>query len=158
MGRLVLSAIAIIGLGTWYLLRSHASDPYRFLAARPLTDVSVQGPGSWGPKEWRTYSWKEDWRLVSAQANRELPAFGLNKEPKSRYIPDSELWMGEKFDGGLCGIGTDHSVLIVRGRAQPITARTMTDGDPEWVTVVVSSDLEDNWVNVVRYTFFASGY
>ncbi len=66
--------------------------------------------------------------------------------------------MGEKTDGGLCGIGTDHSVLIVRGRAQPITAHRMTDGDPAWVTVVVSSDIEDNWVNIVRYTFFAYRY
>lgn len=156
--RLALGVIAIIGMGTWFLLRSHAFDPYLFLAGRSPTDVTVQGPGSWGPKEWRTYSWKEDWRQVSAQASRELPTLGLNKEPKSRYIPDSDLWMGAKTDGGLCGIGTDHSVLIVRGRAQPITAHSMTDGDLAWVTVVVSSDLEDNWVNIVRYTFFAYRY
>jgi hypothetical protein len=46
-------------------------------------------------------------------------------------------------------------VLIALGRVQPLTARDMTDGNPAWVTVFVASDLDDNWVNIVRYTFFA---
>ncbi|MCE9558040.1 MAG: hypothetical protein K8R88_03740 [Armatimonadetes bacterium] len=152
--KVVLSAIVVMGVGAWYLLRSHESDPYQFLAGRSPTDVTVRGPGSWGPEEWRTYSWKEDWRQVSAQASRELPKFGLTKEPQSDF-PNSETWMGGKIDGGPCGIGTDHGVRIALGRAQPLPLRDLTDGNPEWVTVFVTSDIDDNWVNLVRYTFFA---
>lgn len=154
--RLVLGSLAAIGLGAWYLLRSHAFDPYRFLSGKSPVDVTILPPGSWAPAEARTYTWRANWLQVCAQARSELPRFGLAEEPISPWAFAMSRWMGEKIDGGPCGIGTDKSVLIARGRASPPPlTMALTDDDPNWVTVMATTDLEDNWINIVRYTFFA---
>lgn len=64
--------------------------------------------------------------------------------------------MGEMVDGGPCGIGSDTQIDIFPGKAMPLTlSGEYTDHDPEWVTVAIATDLEEGWINVIRYTFFA---
>ncbi len=144
-----------LAIAAWLALRAHAHDPYPFLAEQRVVDVTVVGPGSWSASETRTYTRKQPWQSVAERARHELPTYGLKERPKSKYFPDSVSWMGEIVDGGLHGIGSDTIVLIVRGKSLSPGSKTYTDDDPEWVTVLVTTDLEENWINIVRYTFFA---
>lgn len=148
-------AVAILGLGVWTLLHPQTRDPYRFLDGQGVIDVSVLPPGSWPPTEVRMYSWRGSWQSAAASARAELPSFGLSERPRSKQFPDQARWLGELIDGGPCGINSDISVLIVRGRSRSLgDSASLTDDDPQWVTVLVSSFLDESWISVVRYTFF----
>ena len=154
--------IAAIALGTvvvasWCAIHPRTRDPYPFLKGHRVREVAVQGPGSWGPQELRTYSWKQPWRSVVAAARRDLPAFGLSERPDDPHREDV-VWTGKLIDGGLCGFGTDKSVTIVPGRSGPLRySEPLSDEDPDWVTVLVQSDIDDNWITILRYTFFSMG-
>lgn len=146
---------ALLAVVCWLLINPRNHDPYVFLKGHPIIDVAVSGPGSWGPSETRTYSWKESWRAVAGRAGPELKRLGM-QQVKSRPGHQEVNWISEPIDGGPCGVGAEVSVYIVRGRSREITADgPLTDDDPDWVTVFVNSDIEDTWVNIVRYTFFA---
>jgi hypothetical protein len=136
-------------------MRPRIHDPYEFLNGHRVAHSGVIGPGSWGPRQIRTYTWRQPWKEVANEARGELIELGLkqmpSRDPKLPYI----VWMDNPVDGGPCGIGADASVSIEQGRSLPLAWRNdSTDNDPEWVTVSISSALEDNWVNVLRYTFF----
>ncbi len=82
----------------------------------------------------------------------------LKIEQEKRVKPDARfaLWRAGIVDGGLCGTSSSVSIYIEQGKARPITGRgPITDQDPNWVTVTISSDLDESWVNVIRYTFFS---
>lgn len=63
--------------------------------------------------------------------------------------------MGELIDGGPCGINSPIAVFVTPGRSLPLRlSEKLSDGDPEWVTVHITTDLDETWVNILRYTFF----
>ena len=157
---IVAGACTIIAGAVWWVLHPWTHDPYPFLAGHRVADVSVLGPGSWPASETRAYTWRQPWRSVADRARRDLPAYGLAEQPKSKYFPESADWMGEIEDGGPCGKNSDTTVSIMRGRLLPLPLGrrdSYTDDDPEWVTVFVQTFLPETWVNVVRYTFFSLG-
>jgi len=134
----------------WILVHPVVRDPYPFLGGRRATFEGVMGPGSWSAKQLRAYTWKQPWREVAAVAKKELPGHGLTQVTST----EGASWMGEMIDGGPCGIGSDTQLDVMPGRANPLTmSGAFTDKDPEWVSVFVATDLEDSWLNVLRYTF-----
>lgn len=152
---IVAGSVVVLSLTGWRLINPRDHHPFPFLRDHAIVDVAVRGPGSWPASEIRSYSWKEPWQSVVASARKELPAYGLNERPQSKHVPNQVEWMGETVDGGPCGIGSDIEVVIARGRSRPLReSERLTDGDPEWVTVIVKTYLEDHWVNIIRYTFF----
>jgi hypothetical protein len=116
---------------------------------------SVEAPGSWPATELRVYTWKERWSSVAERARKELPSYRL-----SEHVPVPEdgcaRWSAELIDGGPCGKRSELEVFIMKGRAHPLRqTEPMTDKDPAWVTVLVASWLDENWVTMLRHTFFS---
>lgn len=145
-------AAAII---VWAAL-THGRDDYPFLDGHGTTDVGVLGPGSWGAKEIRVYSWQQSWTEVSQKADGDLIRAGLDRRNPPKNTNDRRDWSTELIDGGPCGKGASTWVVVSKGRANPLRSNgNLTDGDPEWVTVMISADLDENWINVIRYTFFS---
>lgn len=157
-GLVALGAGIILVLAGWKLTHPNTRDPFAFLNGHEVQDVAVQGPGSWPAAELRSYSWKQSWESVVAEARKQLPSHGLNEQPKRMHDGAGVTWLGKVVDGGLCGLGSDRSVIIAQGRSRPLRyTERLSDGDPEWVTVIVRSDLDENWINILRYTFFSMG-
>jgi hypothetical protein len=151
-----LAGAAALGLAGWVITHPVVRDPYKFLGGRLAGEVGVVGPGSWSAKEIRLYTWRQPWGEVAAVARKELTALGMNELPRKKGDLPGANWMGEIIDGGPCGIGSDKSVYILPGRAKRMTEfGEFTDSASDWVTVFVSSDLDESWVNVIRYTFFS---
>ena len=154
-GIVVVAGAAILATTGWAITHPVVRDPYKFLGGRRAGEVGVIGPGSWSAKEIRSYSWQQPWHEVAAVARKELQAMGMEELPHKKGDLPGATWMDEIIDGGPCGIGSDKSVYILPGRAKRMTEfGEFTDNAPEWVTVFVSSDLEESWANVIRYTFF----
>jgi hypothetical protein len=138
----------------WLAMHPRHHDPYLFLQGHGLVDVGVIGPGSFGPKEIRLYSWRQPYGEVIAQAKIELAKHGLKLHRDDRNDGSAE-WTGEIIDGGLCGESSDLWITISPGHEASLTAtRNPNDYIPDWTTVTVSSSLDESWLNVVRYTFF----
>ncbi|MBV6458378.1 MAG: hypothetical protein HONBIEJF_01505 [Fimbriimonadaceae bacterium] len=56
------ASTAVLTIAAWMLINPRNKDRYLFLKDHPIVDVAVTGPGSWGPSEIRTYSWKGSWK------------------------------------------------------------------------------------------------
>jgi hypothetical protein len=108
--------------------------------------------------EVRLYSWKRPWQDVAAAARHDLPAFKLVEDRQRRKQALPVTWMSkETYGNGLEGISADIVLDIGQGRCREGRGHEPNiDNDPEWVTVSVVSVLDDNWINTIRYTFFAS--
>jgi hypothetical protein len=143
-------------IGGWALLHPRRHDPFPFLAGHDLVAVAVVPPGTWGPKEARLYSWREPWTSVAMKARHELPVFGLKERTRKKRDLVGATWMGGHISGnGLEGVDAELGVEVLPGRARELhSTGKLSDGDPKWVTVIVVSDLEDNWINILRYTTF----
>lgn len=149
----ILGATSLIAGAALMAFSPIRRDPFRFLEGRPLVHTAIQGPGSWGPQEYRFYSWKEDWQVVAARVRTEMPTWGMKELSKKPDWPEGVTWVHKIIDGGLSGSGSDLTVEVVPGRANRPSMRTpMTNKDPSWVTVVVVADAEDNLLNIIRYT------
>ena len=155
-------AAAITGLvavSFWIVTHPRHHDPYPFLKDQPLLDVAVRGPGSFGPKEFRLYSWHEPFERVKLAAKTDLPHYGLKRRKFKNDKSKNADWSGDIVDGGPCGVSSDIWITISPGNNPSIQGlMKKSDDNPEWTTVVVSSDLDESWVNVLRYTFFSLHY
>ena len=142
-------------LCAWALLHPQAVDPYPFLANHRPIDVSVLPPGTWGPRELRTYTWKQPWQTVASTARHDLPAFNLIEHKRRKKQGPGATWMSkETYGNGLEGTSADLILEIDPGRSQQKGSNApFPDNDPAWVTVTVISTLVDNWITVLRYTF-----
>ena len=139
---------------SWLALHPRHHDPYPFLQDHGLVDVGVVGPGSFGPKEIRFYSWHQPYGEVIAQAKTDLPKFGLKLHRDDRKDGSAE-WTSEIIDGGPCGESSDLWITISPGHQLSLRGTTNPkDYIPEWTTVTISSSLDESWFNVVRYTLF----
>lgn len=148
------SATGVVLATGWLALHPRHRDPYLFLQGHGLVDVGVVGPGSFGPKEFRLYSWRQPYGEVIAQAKIELPKHGLKLHRDNRKDGSAE-WTSAIIDGGLCGESSDLWVTISPGHELSLKGTTdPKDYVPEWTTVTVSSSLDESWLNVVRYTLF----
>lgn len=150
-----LGVTGVVVTAFWLATHPRHHDPFPFLQNQSLLDVKVVGPGSFGPKEVRLYSWRQPQSEVIALAKAELPKFGLKQLASKNQKSDSVDWTAEVVDGGLCGLSSDTWVTILPGHSTSLTSeRDPKDYIPEWTTVVVSSSLDESWLNVVRYTLF----
>ncbi|MBC8066493.1 MAG: hypothetical protein H7Y17_16805 [Chlorobia bacterium] len=148
----VVSAMSVAG---WIVINPRTTDSYKFLDGRRPAFVGVTGPGSWSAKECRSYTWKMPWKRVAAEVRKELGTAGMTEQKRHPKAPDGASWLAEIIDGGPCGIGSSLEIDVMKGQANRLTEfGYFTDGDPEWVTVFVTSDLDNTWANVLRYTFF----
>lgn len=135
---------------------AHGRDQYPFLDGHGTTEVGVVGPGSWPASETRVYTWKQPWTEVAQRADADLIRAGLDPRKPPKNPKDRRDWSSELINGGLCGTSASTWVVVSKGRANPLRSNGhLTDGDPEWVTVMVSADIDENWINVIRYTFFS---
>jgi len=152
----VVAAAAVLYTGAWVLLHPRTRDPFSILVNHAPVDVGVVGPGSFGPKEVRTYSWRQPWRSVVKEARRDLPARGLKERRPWQGAGPGSYWLGGHIESNqLEGTDAELEVDIEPGRTTaPVTMRSGPDGDSDWVTVTVIADLDDNWINMVRYTCF----
>ena len=151
----ILALISVCLLGAWAILHPQTVDPYPFLTNHQPADVSVLPPGTWGPREVRTYTWQETWQTIANRARHELPAFRLTQHRRRKNQAPGATWMSkETYGNGLEGISADVVIEIDPGRSQPKGSNaSLPDNDPNWVTVTVISTLYDNWITVLRYTF-----
>lgn len=153
----MLSLLALSGLaiGGWVITHPNTRDPYKFLGNRSPLSSGAIGPGSFVAKDVRVYTWKQPWREVAARARKEFAGTEIKEVPSEPESPPAAYWALGEFDAGPCGTGSDLDVFISPGKALPLTMfGDYTDYDPEWSTVIITSDLPNNWVSVVRYTLF----
>jgi hypothetical protein len=150
---LVLVSLATVG---WALVRRHSIDPYDFLRGRGVAHVGVIGPGSFAAKEIRTYTWRQPWAELVKEARPEMNRLKMEETLSTKAADKYVLWQAGLVHCGPCGASADVSIYALPGRALPLRQfGPQTDRDPEWVTVIVSSTLDENWINVIRYTFFS---
>lgn len=112
------------------------------------------------PRECRIYTWNEPWLVVTEAARRDLPKFKLiEHRRKKKGGPDAKWMSRETYGNGLEGLSADVVLNIVPGRTHQMRKDGPDiDNDPAWVTVSVITTLEDNWINILRYTFFSQSY
>jgi len=152
---IVLCIFVTAFVAAWFLLNPRRHDPYPFLKDHPLLGVGVLGPGTWEPSELRAYSWKEPYALVASRAAADLAKAGLRRRRFGKKAMSTVEWTSELYGNGLEGMYADLMIDIIPGRfAELRSTKSPADADPQWTTVIVSSRLEETWVNVVRYTCF----
>ena len=132
------------------LLFPQVPDPYRFLERQSVADWQLVGSGSWPATESRVYTWQAFRSDVVKQAKHELISAGLKERPDNPE-PESVSYTTELIDGGPCGKNANIIIDFHQGRFDPAYATSgLTDKDPKWVTVVVSTWLDDTWITSFR--------
>lgn len=149
------SGLAILVFMGRLLLFPQVNDPYRFLERQSVAEWQLVGAGTWPATESRVYTWKAVRSDVLKQAKQELTSAGLKEHPDN---PKSESfsYTTKLIECGPCGKNADIVVDFYSGRFNPAYPTSdLTDKDPEWVTVVVSTWLDDDWVTNFRSMFVA---
>lgn len=101
------------------------------------------------------YTWKEPWDKVLSRARRELISSGLSEEPVRKGEVGSTFLGGVNVRGSFEGTDADLMIAIQPGQNRALRRSvTLSDGNSEWVTVIVQRTLDESWPNVVRYTLF----
>lgn len=149
-GKFAIAGIGVLGVasvGMWLLIHPKVQDKYSFLGGRSPSEVAVMGPSMGrGPMEYRVYTLQEPWKQVAEDIRRELKKAGIQEVPRKPKSPPGANW-------NICN--SDSGVFVSPGRALRMTQDgNPTDMDPRWVTVFVYGNLDDSWVNIIRYTCF----
>ena len=149
---IVIGSIACgLAAGVVLVLNPTKRDPFLFLSGKRVHRTGTLGPGSWGPKDIRIYTWEQDWKSVAAQAKLEMPKWGMTEIKSVGGVS----WGHNLVKCGPCGTGSDLFVDVFPGRANTLgSSQPLTDKNPKWVTVMVAADAEDNWLTILRYTVF----
>ncbi len=151
----VFAVIAVPSVAIWYIAHPSRRDPYPFLTGHRPVATKFSGPGSFGPKEVRVYTWNESWQEVLISARRDMAAFGLSEERRSKGQSEHTFLGGRVYRSGLEGTNADLMISVLPGRNHELRlSKPMSDDDPRWVTVLVQESLDESWSNVIRYSLY----
>lgn len=152
--------VALAGLGLLLILQLWPGDDFRFLGNRnpviagqmsPMEVDDFVSPGRHIPaREYRIYSWQEDFSKVEAAASRELAALGYVEMPTVGAKSKVAFWT--RTDGRSVWLQAGRS----RSRKDAFGSKVMPDLD--WVTVICSNQAPESWITHVRIAFEPSDW
>lgn len=141
----------------WITIVVRPADKYQFLKPGQLVWRAYTRGGSHSAKEIRSYTWKQPWKEVAGAAAVELERLGFKNATRAKFAARSIGWkLNEASEGRPSFEGTDFDVAIrvYPGRSSPRTANSVTDMNPEWVTVIISERAEETWLHTIRTMLF----